>query len=96
MVVSRRIKLDPCKVEKKPPKKFKKEKNHFPNVKNDFYIPRVVSKWKNPTSEIIPLEDRVEKSRETRIVPKVKKLISLNKALDKIEEICKRRFKEIE
>ncbi len=94
--MAKKIIPDPCRVEIRPPKKYKKEKRHFPNVKNDIIIPRVVSMWKNPTSEIIPLEDRLEatRSRETRVVQKVTKIISLNKALDKIEEMCREEKKK--
>ncbi|KAF9762270.1 hypothetical protein NGRA_2122 [Nosema granulosis] len=90
-IPKRELILDPCRVEKKAIKKYKRKKTTFPNVKNNFIVPRVLSMWKNPTSEIVPLEERVKqrRSKETRIAVDVKQIVALNKALDQIEDKCK-------
>ncbi|WUR04868.1 uncharacterized protein VNE69_11038 [Vairimorpha necatrix] len=86
---------DYCKVEKREKKeKEYKPKRVYRKVKNNINIPPVISRYKNPTSELVPLELR-RKTGDTEII-NYKKFIDFNKCLDQIEELCKKKNRELE
>lgn len=81
--------------------KEKLEKSHKPRrkyrkVKNKIKIPKVVSNYKNPNSEIIPLEIRNKNSKQDSNIINYKKFIDFNKCLDQIEEYCKKEYKQLQ
>lgn len=88
------IKEDLCKI-KKMEKLHKKEKQRiiYKKKRYNLNIPKVISSYKNPKKEMIPLEVRNKYDLKNKSVIDVQKLIEFNKKLDKIEEICKKKYK---
>lgn len=80
-------------------KREKKEKVHklkkkYKKIKNNVNIPPVLSNYKNPKSELVALEQRNIQTNVENI--NYKKFINFNKFLDKIEDICKKKYEQIE
>jgi hypothetical protein len=87
---------DSCRIKlKEKLEKVHKPKRKYRKVKNEVNIPKVVSNYKNPNSELIPLELRKKNIKQETNIVNYKKFIDFNKFLDKIEEYCRREYKQL-